>query len=97
MNVKVMPKNAWLLLPPAPHLCQVCASDHPPDMPHNPQSLYYQFKYQIDQGRDVTWLDAWAHCTPDVQDEWRRILVSMGVDVDAGQIVPEKSRQENSI
>lgn len=33
------------LMPPAAHLCQTCAVDHPEEAPHNRDSLYYQMVF----------------------------------------------------
>jgi len=41
-------------------------------------------------GRAATWLDAMAHCTPETQARWRTELISLGVDVDAGAVNPQK-------
>lgn len=80
------------LLPPAKHLCQECAHDHKPDAPHNAQTMFYQVKFKMDHGREPTWADAWAHCTPKVQDAWRKGLTDIGIDIDAGQISPTNRR-----
>lgn len=80
-------KNAGMwLLPPAPGLCQVCAVDHPADQPHNAQSFYYQFSFNLEHGRCPTWVDAMAHCSDEVKAHWRAELTAMGIDVDGGQV-----------
>ena len=58
------------LINPAPHLCQECACEHEPEMPHNRQSLFYQVKFKMEHGRDATWKDAMAHCPEDVRVRW---------------------------
>lgn len=63
-----------MLLPPKPGTCPACAVDHPPDAPHNAQSLYYQYRFYGLRGRWPTWADALAHCTPGVQAGWKREL-----------------------
>ena len=70
-----------LLLPPAPHLCQICAVKHKPEAPHNRDSLYYQMKFHMEQGRWPTWADALAHCEAEVQQIWREALAEHGVEV----------------
>lgn len=70
--------RSFTMLPPAPDLCQICAIDHEPSAPHNAQTLYYQMAFHNAVGRDVTWADAIAHCTPKVQEEWRAGLTFMG-------------------
>lgn len=68
------------LLPPHPDACQVCARRpaHPPDQPHDATTLYYQYKFWMDNGRWPTWKDAVAHCAPEVQREWESLLRRKG-------------------
>lgn len=87
-----MTGEGMFLLPPAPHLCQDCAAQHAPDQPHNAQAMFYQVKFQMEHGRAPTWADAYAHCAPGLQAAWRAALIERGVDVDAGQINPERRR-----
>lgn len=70
------------LLPPAPHLCQVCAVAHDPAEPHNRDTLYYGTRFRIERGRAPTWADAMAHCDEDTRRRWRLALESMGISVD---------------
>jgi len=67
------------MMPAAPGNCQVCATKHTPDMPHNAQSLMYGTIFLSKHGRDVTWADAVAHCKKDVSDQWEKILKEKGV------------------
>jgi hypothetical protein len=69
--------NAMTLLLCAPDMCQECATEHPWDQPHNQQSLYYQVCFHITHGRWPKWSNAMAHCTPEVQAHWRRLLVRL--------------------
>lgn len=85
------PLEMWLL-PPAPGKCQVCGSEHEPELPHNAQSLYYQTAFNMEHGRAPTWQDAWAHCSPEMQAMWRTELIKLGVDIDAGDIIPKRAR-----
>jgi len=62
------------LLPCAPNVCQECAVDHEPEMPHNQQNLYYLYKFYQRNGRWPTWEDALAHCPTEVQDAWKQAL-----------------------
>jgi hypothetical protein len=68
----------WFLMPPRPGVCQVCAVDHQPDDPHNRDSLFYQMKFQMENGYSPTWLDAMAHCSLDTQIAWERELRRRG-------------------
>jgi hypothetical protein len=53
--------GAMNLMPPPSGVCQECAVDHPPEAPHNRDSLYYQMQFHAKQGRQPTWADAIAH------------------------------------
>jgi len=66
--------GAFKMLPAAPDTCQECAVKHEPHMPHNKQSLFYQMKFNAEHGRWPTWKDAMAHCTPELQAQWAKIL-----------------------
>lgn len=61
--------------------CPMCAVKHEPEMPHNRDSLCYQYKFYDQHGRWPTWADAMAHCAPEVKAIWRRELVARGVEV----------------
>lgn len=65
--------GAWLL-PPAPDKCQACAVKHPPEHPHNQQSLHWQYWFWGQHQRWPTWADAMAHCTPEMQAFWLKEL-----------------------
>jgi hypothetical protein len=68
----------WHLMPPAPDKCPVCAVKHHAGLPHNPQSLYYQYTFYGATGgkRWPTWADAVAHCAPEMQEAWKRELTN---------------------
>ncbi|GAB6172025.1 hypothetical protein JCM15765_15030 [Paradesulfitobacterium aromaticivorans] len=70
-----------ILFPCAPDVCQECAVDHSPEMPHNAQSLYYQYKFYQQQGRWPTWEDAMAHCDEDVREIWKQSLKELGIEI----------------
>jgi hypothetical protein len=71
--------GGWKLLPCKPGVCQECAVDHAPEMPHNQQSMYYQYKFYNDHGRWPIWSDAMAHCAEDVKEKWTKALAAHGV------------------
>ena len=73
--------GGFALLPPAPGKCQECAVDHDASQPHNQQSLFYQYHFYGDKGRWPTWADAMAHCSPEVKEQWTKILKEHGVTV----------------
>ncbi len=69
------------LLPPAPNVCQQCAVDHDARMPHNQQSLYWNYRFYSQHGRWPTWEDALAHCSPEMQRQWVVALAEHGITV----------------
>lgn len=74
-------KNGMMLVPPPPDTCQQCATKHDPDMPHNQQSLYWQYWFYGTHGRWPTWLDAMAHCSNEMKAAWTKELKKHGVEV----------------
>lgn len=77
MKGESIPGAAMVLLPPAPDVCQTCGTKHPPEFPHNQQSLYYQVAFHMANGCGPTWDDAMAHCSTDMKAEWTIALASM--------------------
>jgi hypothetical protein len=69
------------MLPAAPGRCPECATEHPPEQPHNRQSMFYQYSFCQQHGRWPTWNDAMSHCSPATQRQWREGLREIGVDV----------------
>jgi hypothetical protein len=70
------------LLPPAAHLCQKCAWDHAPELPHNQDTFYWQYWfYKQSGGRWPTWADAMDHCTDETKELWRNALKERGINV----------------
>lgn len=65
---------AWKIVPPPKDTCQFCAVKHPPDQPHNAQSLYYQMVFNGAVKRAPTWADAIAHCEEPVRQAWEAEL-----------------------
>lgn len=61
--------------------CAECAVRHDPAMPHNQQSLFWQYSFAEKHGRWPTWKDAMAHCTPEMQAFWKSELEKRGVKV----------------
>jgi len=83
------------MLPPAPGMCQWCATEHDPADPHNQQSLYYQMKFKEIKGWWPTWTDAMAHCEPLVQRAWRQGLVAFMSE--QGMPIPDDLQEENHV
>lgn len=69
------------ILKPKPGVCQQCAVDHDPQIPHDRQSLTYQYSFYAQHGRWPTWVDAMAHCPEEVKREWLSALRAAGVEV----------------
>lgn len=83
MDVKEIPLSELVLLPLPADVCQECARDHHPALPHDNQSLYYQIKFHMAHGRGATWVDAMAHCTDEMKARWTRELKKLGIEVNA--------------
>lgn len=78
--MKVIEKQ-FMLFPPRPDLCQECAVKHEPEFPHNPDSLYYQTKFNMAHKRAATWHDAMAHCDRKMKAAWKKVLAEKGIRV----------------
>lgn len=76
-----MEAATFTLLPAAPDKCPECATAHPPEQPHNRDSLYYRMNFYQTHGRLPTWNDAMRHCPENIQRTWRKGLQEIGVDV----------------
>lgn len=86
-----------MLLPPRPGVCPICAVDHPPELPHNAQSMYYQYRFYGVRGRWPTWADAVAHCSAVMQQQWRSELESRGAWSEPADGQPIADPPEESI
>lgn len=82
VNVKEYGIEHMTLLPPLAGTCPECAVKHDPAMPHNAQSLYYQYKFRQKHGRWPDWNDAMEHCTSEVRALWIESLAKHGVIVE---------------
>lgn len=61
-------KHGFILLGQTPDgTCPMCAVKHDPEMPHNQQSLAYQYKFYDEHGRWPTWHDAMEHCSKEIK------------------------------
>lgn len=81
-KVTHVPVSAWTLVPPAPGACQTCGADHDPREPHNPESLYWQTKRNIEGEPPPTWADALAHVEDPLRQAWVAALAERGVTVE---------------
>ena len=78
---QIVRAGQFMLMPPAPDVCQECAVKHDPMMPHNRDSLYYQYAFYAKNGRWPTWADAMAHCPEEIKGYWTDALTEKGIDV----------------
>ena len=69
----------FVLMPPRPGVCQVCAVKHDPEQPHNRDSLYYQYRFYAEHKRWPTWADAMRHCNVETRRTWTDALRARGV------------------
>lgn len=67
------------LLPPTPGSCPKCAGVHGEQLPHNRDSLYYQYSFYRSHGRWPKWIDAMSHCSEQMQKFWIENLKEKGV------------------
>ncbi len=72
-------QGSWKLLPAKAGTCEECGRNHPPEQPHDKDSLYYQIRFQATHGRGAQWSDAVAHCPPEVKRYWKEELEKIGV------------------
>ena len=79
-----------MMMPAKEGTCETCATAHDPGQPHNAQSLFYQMRFQAENGRGADWRDAMAHCDDETKAIWTRELGARGVDVAAGQVSPKR-------
>ena len=85
MQIELIQKPL-LMLPPAPHLCQICAIEHPEDQPHNAQSFYYQYWFALNNDRKPTWNDAMNHCPEEVKAPWLSQFAKCGIDINSPRL-----------
>ena len=62
--------------------CPTCAYKHDPWMPHNKDSLAYQYKFYDEHGRWPTWKDAMEHCPDEIKNAWINALTERGVKIE---------------
>jgi hypothetical protein len=77
-NIQKVETAKFKMMPPRPDACQVCATKHDPRLPHNAQSMYYQYAFFAAVGRWPTWADACAHCDDAMRTAWRGGLEQQG-------------------
>lgn len=67
------------LLPPPPNACQQCAREHEANLPHDQQSLYWQYWFRKQHGRWPRWPDAMRHCDEWMRNFWHQHLRKLGM------------------
>jgi hypothetical protein len=77
-EAKHIQPESMRFLPVKPGNCEACGADHPSNMPHNPESLYYGMRFQMQYGRGPTWADACAHLPPKMVKDWKKVMKQMG-------------------
>lgn len=75
-------KPKVMMMPAPPDKCQECAVHHDPVLPHNKDSLFYQYHFYAEHNRWPTWKDAMAHCSQEMKDTWIKALAENGVEVE---------------
>jgi hypothetical protein len=60
--------------PPYP-VCPECGQQHPPELPHKAHSIDYQLRFYARHGRAPTWEDSMAHCSEEIKEAYRHLLV----------------------
>lgn len=85
--------SGMMMLPAAPGKCPTCAVDHPPEQPHNKDSLFYQMRFHAEHKRWPVWADAVAHCAEPVRAAWERELRALGQWKDPEPPKPEPKHE----
>ena len=62
--------------------CPICGVFHDERLPHDRDSLIYQYSFYDAHGRWPSWSDAMAHCMEEVQGLWKAELKNIGISVD---------------
>jgi hypothetical protein len=70
------------IMPPHPDACQTCGVNHQPELPHNKDSLFYQYSFYAKHDRWPTWGDAMQHCPPAVRIAWTDLLRKREIKID---------------
>ena len=76
-------KASWMMLPvdTSQGQCSQCAVVHDPAVPHDLQSLAYQYSFYAEHDRFPTWRDAMAHCDETTREMWTDALRNLGVEI----------------
>ncbi|WP_066723475.1 hypothetical protein [Sphingomonas pituitosa] len=94
INIPTEGSGTMMLMPAREGTCEICATAHKLELPHNAQSLFYQTRFNIEHGRAPDWRDAMAHCSDEMRALWTEQLTARGVDVEGGAINPAKTARK---
>ena len=73
--------SGWKIQPPKnPNACMLCGVVHVKGMPHNKDSVQYQYNFAKEHGRWPTWSDASKHCTEEVRTMVKNLVISKGLN-----------------
>lgn len=81
--------SGFKLLPAPPGTCPTCATKHEQHLPHNAQSLFYQYRFYSQRGRWPTWKDALEHCSDETKAFWEAELRKVCAWTEPGSEVPD--------
>jgi len=70
----------WRVGPTEPGACPECGARHDPRLPHDHESLAYQYAFYDRHGRWASWADAMAHCDEGMKVLWAASLAEHGID-----------------
>lgn len=73
--------GAFAIMPAPEGVCPECAVKHDQSIPHDQQSMFYQYKFYNEHGRWPTWEDAMAHCTDEMKQAWTEALKEHGLEI----------------
>ncbi|WP_339063601.1 hypothetical protein [Tepidibacillus marianensis] len=71
--------GSFAMLPAREGTCPECAVTHEEYLPHNQESLFYQYKFYNEHGRWPTWEDAMSHCNDEVKAKWIKAMKEIGI------------------
>lgn len=72
--------GGFRLMPAKAGTCEVCATAHDPELPHNRESLFYQYRFWAEHQRWPNWADALEHCSIDTRAKWFEAMRIAGID-----------------
>ncbi len=88
--------KAWSLLPPKPGSCAICGVKHCDSRPHNPDSMYYKYRFYQLYDRFPTWSDAIEHLEKDKREFIKQRVIEFKKDawIDCDDPIAEPYRKQ---